>query len=66
MTDGVSIIIDPYEPGGLGGVICYDQIMDPTDELTLLINHSKPRIVFTVEEKLGDFKELRGQGRSKR
>jgi long-chain acyl-CoA synthetase len=32
------------------------------DELTLLINHSKPRIVFTAEEKLGDFKELRGAG----
>ena len=32
------------------------------DELTLLINHSRPRMVFTVEERLGDFEELGGAG----
>ncbi|MBI4963894.1 MAG: AMP-binding protein [Desulfomonile tiedjei] len=29
------------------------------DELTLLLNHSKPRLVFTADEKLGDLEPLR-------
>jgi long-chain acyl-CoA synthetase len=32
------------------------------NELNLLINHSKPRIVFTVEEKLGDLEKFKGSG----
>ncbi len=32
------------------------------DELNLLITHSKPKIVFTSEEKLGDLEKFRGSG----
>jgi L-ascorbate metabolism protein UlaG (beta-lactamase superfamily) len=36
-ADNVSIIIDPYEPGGLGGTIRYDQITDQAD--IVLVSH---------------------------
>jgi long-chain acyl-CoA synthetase len=30
------------------------------DELTLLVNHSKPRVIFTADDKLDDLENLRG------
>jgi L-ascorbate metabolism protein UlaG (beta-lactamase superfamily) len=59
MTDGVSIIIDPYEPGGLGGVIRYDQIMDPAD--IVLISHDHTDHNYTEGIK-GPFRVISKEG----
>jgi long-chain acyl-CoA synthetase len=32
------------------------------EELIILFNHSKPRFIFTVEEKLGDLEKIKGSG----
>lgn len=58
-TDGVSIIIDPYEPGGLGGVIRYDPITDPAD--VVLISHDHADHNFTEGIK-GPFRDIRKEG----
>ncbi len=41
--------------------ITFSNLLTP-DEMTLLINHSKPRFLFTSEEKLNQLKNLRGSG----
>ena len=58
-TEGVRIIIDPYEPGGLGGVIRYDQIMDPAD--IVLISHDHTDHNYTEGIK-GPFRVIRKEG----
>jgi len=43
-----------------GAVAVTLSIMLKRDELSLLINHSKPRIIFTHDEKLPDLADLKG------
>ena len=44
-----------------GGVaVTYSNLLTP-DEMALLINHSKPRFLFTYEEKLNHLQNLRGK-----
>jgi L-ascorbate metabolism protein UlaG (beta-lactamase superfamily) len=58
-VDGINIIIDPYQPGGLGGAIRYDQITDPADGV--LISHDHADHNFT-EGIRGPFKVIRKEG----
>src|SRR4030042_3649816 len=45
-----------------GAVAVHFSTLLTPDEMTLLINHSKPRFLFTSEEKLGHLKNLRKPG----
>src|SRR3974377_2355082 len=58
-AEGVSIIIDPYEPGGLGGTIRYDQITDRAD--VVLISHDHEAHNYSEGIK-GPFRLIREEG----
>jgi L-ascorbate metabolism protein UlaG (beta-lactamase superfamily) len=58
-ADGIRIIIDPYEPGGLGGVIRYDPITDPADVVLISHDHSDHNHTEGIR---GSFRVIRKEG----
>jgi L-ascorbate metabolism protein UlaG (beta-lactamase superfamily) len=58
-AEGTSVIIDPYEPGGLGGAIGYDEITDQAD--IVLISHEHEDHNYT-EGIQGPFTVIRKEG----
>jgi L-ascorbate metabolism protein UlaG (beta-lactamase superfamily) len=58
-TEGVRIIIDPYEPGGLGGVIRYDPIMDAADVVLISYDHTDHNYTEGIK---GPFRVIRKEG----
>ena len=57
--EAVSIIVDPYQPGGLGGSINYDRITDQAD--VVLISHDHEDHNYTAGIK-GHFTVIRERG----
>lgn len=58
-TDGVNIIIDPYESGGLGGSISYGPIEDAAD--IVLVSHGHGDHNYTGGIK-GPYTDIRSEG----
>jgi L-ascorbate metabolism protein UlaG (beta-lactamase superfamily) len=58
-TGGISMIIDPYEPGALGGVIRYDPITDPADVVLISHDHTDHNYAGGIK---GPFRVIRKEG----
>ena len=56
---GVTIIIDPYEPGAFGGAISYQPITDPADIVLISHDHADHNCTSTIA---GAYREVRKEG----
>ena len=58
-AQGVNIIIDPYESGGLGGIILYQPITDPANIVLVSHDHGDHNCTAGIE---GAYSEVRKEG----